>query len=199
MAKDEKPKDTTPAPEPKETPQPADTKPAESVAPEPKLEPKVEPKPEPAVETKPDPTPEPKIDKDELYSEFRERMQQEEEERKQQQEQSTQQVIKGWYDEYDTMVELGKAPKIENANDKNDPGVKARSAMIRELAKQRESGKNIRTLSQVMLANPSVLSAPPGGDAPISGESAPLNDGSNYKHSDIRTKTFAEIASDLNT
>lgn len=111
-------------------------------------------------------------------------------------------IVSSWYSEYNALATTGKVPAIKDANDQEDDGVKARRRLILEVGKMIEEDKKrgvSRTpaLSEVLVGNPAVLSAPPGGDLPISGNTQvrEADDSFSYQ-SDIRKKSIQDIASE---
>lgn len=114
-------------------------------------------------------------------------------------EQQINQVITGWHSQYDQLSRMGKVPKVENQSDPNDKGIVARRKIIMAIGKMIEQNKKdgVRytpTVSDVLLASPNVLSAPPGADLPISGNTHVREDDSAFTNAEIRNKSFAEIA-----
>lgn len=177
-----------------DTPEPKETPKAEVETPEPKIEePKVEPTVEPKEEVKPEVKPDtPQIDPEKIKQEAVEEFEKRQETKAKEQEQRVENILKGWYNEYNTYAKAGKVPEIKNADDENDPGVVARRKLIQALGQMKQQGKDVTSLSQVLLLNPNALQAP-GADAPVSGEGNPAGDPQTFKNSEIRNKSFAQI------
>lgn len=130
---------------------------------------------------------------------LQQRQQQEEEQQKLTQEQQQKQVdsiVNNWYAEYDALVREGKAPKIENPNDKNDPGVQARRQLIQgigEIIKKEKAEGIERTPSlteSFMKGN--LKDEVAGADVPVSGNTK-SGSKSGFSYAEIASKSFEDI------
>lgn len=132
--------------------------------------------------------------------EKRDKLKQQEQQKTQQDyENQVQQITKTWHTEYDQLVQQGKAPKIKDANDKNDPGIKARRALIQTIGEIIKSDKQngvSRTPSvfEAYTLNPRAIRGVAGADLPISGQTPSSPEG-DFKYSDIRSSSFEDIVS----
>ena len=108
-------------------------------------------------------------------------------------------IIKGWHAQYAQLSKTGKVPAIANPNDINDPGVIARRKVILAIGKMIEKNKAegvtlTPSVSDVLLASPNVLTAPPGANLPISGDTQSTENTTQFSNKEITKKSFAEIA-----
>lgn len=125
---------------------------------------------------------------------------QQEQQKKSQEEYNSQvkSITNNWYKEYDALVSQGKAPKIQNPNDKNDPGIKARRALIQTIGdiikNDQANGISNRTPSvfEAFTVNPRATKGVAGADLPISGQSQNSPDTS-FKQAEVAKKSFEDI------
>ena len=108
-------------------------------------------------------------------------------------------IIGGWYTQYNQLAKSGKVPTIKNSNDENDVGVQARKKIIIAIGKMVDENKKqgveyVPSVSDVLLSNPEVLSALPGADLPISGNTQAQENNASFSHQEVRTKSFEELA-----
>lgn len=108
-------------------------------------------------------------------------------------------IVDGWNWQYQRLADSGKVPKIKDVNDRIDSGVQAKRKIILYIGKMIENlkaqGSNyVPTIADALLENPDVLSAPPGADLPISGNTAVMEGEDSFKYEDIASKSFEEIA-----
>lgn len=108
-------------------------------------------------------------------------------------------IVKGWHSQYESLARAGKVPKIENAQDPNDKGVQARRKLIlaigRAIDQNKQQGiQHTPTVGEVLLTTPDVLTGPPGGDLPISGNTQVREESDSFTHEELRKKSFEDIA-----
>jgi hypothetical protein len=125
---------------------------------------------------------------------------------KQQEEQkkTQEETNKKWNDYWDSQIEdlrsQGKLPKIENADDPNDPGRVAQRDLFEQMYKlnQRPNAQPISSLKEVYYEHyqPRKQNQPPGADAPISGGTKVVEtlSGGEFSYADIAGKDFYELA-----
>lgn len=84
-------------------------------------------------------------------------------------------IISGWDSEYDSLVRQGKAPEIKKKGDPNDPGWRARNALIKTVGeitkkeKEQGLGNRVPSLYEAFTTNPRAVKGVAGADLPISG------------------------------
>ena len=108
-------------------------------------------------------------------------------------------VIRGWHSQYAQLSKMGKVPAIVNVKDANDKGIVARRKIILAIGKMIEKNKAegvkyTPSVSDILVSSPNVLSAPPGADLPISGDTQSTENVETFSNKDIAKKSFAEIA-----
>lgn len=108
-------------------------------------------------------------------------------------------IVKGWHSQYESLSRAGKVPKIENAQDPNDKGIQARRKLIlaigRAIDQNKQQGiQHTPTVGEVLLTTPDVLTGPPGGDLPISGNTQVREESDSFTHEELRKESFEEIA-----
>ena len=102
---------------------------------------------------------------------------------------------KYWDTQLNELYESGKLPKIENAKDENDLGVKARKAMFSKMIevneqRTKEGKEPIYSLKEIYYEHP--INEEPGMSAPVSaGRGAVPAEGEGYEY--VGSKSFLDI------
>jgi len=103
-----------------------------------------------------------------------------------------------WTNQFEHLVSLGKVPKIEDSNNKDDAGRQAKTKLLTKLYEViQENEKNgideVPTLKEIYYEYPEVLkNTVAGGNTPISGGGrSHVSGGSNYN--DIHNSSFEDI------
>ena len=110
-------------------------------------------------------------------------------------------IVKGWHFQYNDLSRIGRVPAIKNLNDTTDEGVVARRKLIMaigriidEVRKTDPNSDHVPSISEAMVRYPGVLSAPPGADLPISGDTAVREGEATISYEkDVAGKSFEQI------
>lgn len=113
-------------------------------------------------------------------------------------------TIKGWHFQYNELARIGKIPVIKDAVDTNDEGIVARRKLILAIGKIideiRQADPNsdyIPSVSEALVRFPNILKGPPGGDLPISGNTAVRESTDSFSYEkDVAGKSFEQIVNE---
>ena len=140
------------------------------------------------------------IDKkvEERFAKFSEQAEQEETQSEQERQSKIDNIVTGWYSQYNQMARLGKVPAVTKADDQNDKGVQARRKIILTIGKMIEENKKngidyVPTVSDILISQPNILKIP-GDDLPISGNTQVREDTAVFSNSEIKKKSFDQLA-----
>lgn len=108
-------------------------------------------------------------------------------------------IVTGWYSQYNQMARLGKVPAISKQDDPNDKGVVVRRKIITAIGKMIDKNKSegveyTPSVADVLVSIPNILSAPPGADLPIGGNTSNNDDSTKFSHNEIHGGSFESIA-----
>jgi len=136
---------------------------------------------------------------EERFTKLQQQADQEEKQTETQRQERINGIVQGWYSQYDQMARLGKVPQMKQAVE-GDPGYDARKKIILAIGEMINENKQkgvdyTPSISDVLIANPQVLEGVPGANLPISGNTQVRESAADFKHSDITSKSWEEIAS----
>lgn len=110
-----------------------------------------------------------------------------------------QQIVDNWHAEYNALARRGQVPEIKDANDPNDPGIKARRNLIKGVGDiikdEKEQGLPNRTPSLTEAFTAGANREVPGADLPIAGNT-PSGSNESFDYKEVSGKSFAELAAE---